>query len=239
VIAAIAVVIPARDESELVGRCLDSVLAAKARLEKKHGDVCVSVTVVADRCTDDTADVARAYPGVTVVQIDAGNVGMARATGAMLAIEASDALPHDVWIASTDADSAVPPGWLIEQMRLARRGAAVVLGTVRPDVDDLSTEQASAWAAVHTPATSVGEVHGANLGLRADVYLAAGGFPGIAEHEDAALVDRCASAGAEIVATGRCEVATSGRQVGRTPGGFARYLRDDLLRSHDFANPAL
>jgi glycosyltransferase involved in cell wall biosynthesis len=239
VIAAIAVVIPARDESELVGRCLESVLVAKARLEKRHAGVSVSVMLVADRCTDDTAGVARAHPGVTVVQIEAGNVGVARATGAMLAIESSDRVPDHIWIASTDADSAVPPGWLIEQVRLARRGAAVVLGTVRPDADDLSAEQASAWAAVHTPATRVGEVHGANLGVRADVYLAAGGFPGIAEHEDVALVDRCADLGAEIVATGRSEVATSGRQVGRTPGGFARYLRDDLLRSHDFANPAL
>jgi len=239
VIRSIAVVIPARDESELVGRCLDSVLAAKAHLQKHQRRVAVSVTVVADRCTDDTADVARRYPGVTVVEIDAGNVGVARATGVMLALESSGLLPSDVWIANTDADSAVPPGWLLEQSRLARHGAGVVLGSVCPDFDDLSAEQASAWRATHSAAADGGEVHGANLGVRADVYLAVGGFPGIAEHEDVALVERCSAGGAEIVATDRCEVATSGRQVGRTPGGFARYLRDDLLLPPVFANPAL
>ena len=228
-IGTVAVVIPARDESELVGRCLESVLAAKDRV---GSDVAVSITVVADQCTDDTAEVARRYPGVTVVEIGAGNVGLARATGVMLALESSGRLPDQVWIASTDADSVVPVDWLLEQVRLARRGAGVVLGTVRPDFDDLDAEQAVAWTALHTGDSALGEVHGANLGVRADVYLAVGGFPGLAEHEDVTFVERCAALGAEIVATDRCEVTTSGRQIGRTPGGFARYLRDDLLPNH-------
>jgi hypothetical protein len=37
-----------------------------------------------------------------------------------------------------------------------------------------------------------------------------------------------------MVATARCEVTTSGRPVGRTPGGYARYLTTELL-----ADPAL
>lgn len=235
-IGAIAVVIPARDETELIGRCLESVLAAKREVA---ADIAVSITVVADRCTDDTADVARRYPGVTVVEIDAGNVGVARATGVMLALEGNAVLPDRVWIASTDADSAVPAGWLLEQARLARRGAGVMLGTVRPDFDDLDDEQARAWAVLHTGERALGEVHGANLGVRADVYLAVGGFPGLAEHEDVAFVDHCSALGATITASDRCEVTTSGRQIGRTPGGFARYLRDDLRNPQAMANPAL
>jgi hypothetical protein len=152
----------------------------------------------------------------------------------MLALEASGHLPDSVWIANTDADSAVPPGWLLEQARLARDGADVVLGTVSPDVDDLDDDQARAWLNRHSGDRALGEVHGANLGMRADLYLAVGGFPALAEHEDVAFVERCAARGAEIVASDSCEVTTSGRRVGRTPGGFARYLRDDLL-----ANPAL
>ena len=232
-IGAIAVVIPARDESELIGRCLESVLAAKRVVEQTR-QVAVLVTVVADRCTDDTADVARAFQGVTVVEIDAGNVGVARATGVLLSLEASGLLPDGVWIASTDADSAVPSGWLLEHNRLAAEGAGVVLGTVRPDRADLTTEQAHAWASLHSGESTAGEVHGANLGVRADVYLAAGGFPGLPEHEDVTFVERCTAIGATIAATDRCEVTTSGRQVGRTPGGFARYLRDDLI-----SDPAL
>ncbi|GAB3606259.1 glycosyltransferase family A protein [Conyzicola nivalis] len=233
-IEAITVVIPARDESELIGRCLESVLTAKTAAESRWHAPRLSIVVVADRCTDDTANVARGFDGVSVIEIDAANVGLARATGVMLALESSGLLPQHVWIASTDADSAVPRDWLTEQTRLARSGADVVLGTVRPDLDDLSDAQALAWATAHGRGASVGEVHGANLGVRADVYLAAGGFAGLAEHEDVDFVERCAALDADIVATGACEVTTSGRQVGRTPGGFARYLRDDLL-----TNPAL
>jgi glycosyltransferase involved in cell wall biosynthesis len=230
---AIVVVIPARDEGELIGRCLESVLAAEAAIRSRRNAPRVSIVVVADRCTDDTADVARGFEGVTVIEIDAANVGAARATGVLLALESSGLLPDRVWIASTDADSRVPRAWLTEQARLARAGADVVLGTVSPDLDDLDIAQARAWSAAHGRGASVGEVHGANLGVRADVYLAAGGFAPLAEHEDIDFVERCSAFGAAIVATGGCEVTTSGRQVGRTPGGFARYLRDDLM-----TNPA-
>jgi glycosyltransferase involved in cell wall biosynthesis len=235
----IAVVIPARDESDLIGRCLASVLAARTVIGSQRHAPTVSVVVVADRCTDDTASVARRFDGVTVVEIDAGNVGIARATGVLLALESSGPAPTGVWIASTDADSVVPDGWLAEQAAFARRGAGVVLGTVRPDFADLTAEQAAAWTELHSAADSVGEVHGANLGVRGDIYLAVGGFPGLPEHEDVGFVERCVALGAQIAATDRCEVTTSGRQVGRTPGGFARYLRDDLVQSDSFANPAL
>ena len=56
-IAHVAVVVPAHDEGALIGRCLASVRRALA-----HPAVAVldrRVVVVADRCADDTAAVAR------------------------------------------------------------------------------------------------------------------------------------------------------------------------------------
>jgi len=227
------VVIPARDEQALVARCLSSVIAAGRYLRSRHPAIGVSIVLVADDCTDDTSLIARGFDDVSVIDIDAGNVGVARATGVHAALAAVSVPTSEVWIANTDADSVVPRRWLVEQLRQARHGADLVVGTVRPEFADLTEEQVRAWSARRTAAPN-GHVHGANLGVGADVYLAAGGFEPIAEHEDVGLAERCVRAGATMVATARCEVTTSGRPVGRTPGGYASYLTTDLL-----ADPAL
>ena len=224
----IAVVIPARDEEPLVGRCLESVLDARRLTEARLPGVRVIVVVVADSCTDATAAVARAVEGVTVVETDAANVGLARSIGVETAVALAGGA-DGLWIANTDADSVVPRRWLLEQVRLARLGTDIVVGTVRPEFADLSPEQVRAWRATHPRGRANGHVHGANLGLRATAYLAAGGFPHLAEHEDVELVERCLLAGATSTATARCEVVTSGRQYGRTPGGYARHLRTELV----------
>ncbi|WP_418276584.1 hypothetical protein ACNHYB_01350 [Isoptericola jiangsuensis] len=72
-------------------------------------------------------------------------------------------------------------------------------------------------------------MHGANLGIRASVYRAAGGFAPIPEHEDVAIVAAARTLGARIVPDAAAEVLTSARLVGRTPGGYARHLREDLV----------
>ncbi|WP_375342621.1 glycosyltransferase, partial [Clavibacter lycopersici] len=64
-IRAVTVVIPARDEEELVGRCLASVGVAAARA--RVAGVRVRVILVADDCRDRTAEVARAA-GVEVIE---------------------------------------------------------------------------------------------------------------------------------------------------------------------------
>jgi glycosyltransferase involved in cell wall biosynthesis len=209
----VAVVVPARDEGELIERCLASI-----------GDQ--RVIVVADSCRDNTAEIARRC-GAEVLEIDEANVGLARALGAEAALRD----PGVDWIACTDADSVVPPNWLSVQRQLADEGADVVVGTVRPDFADLTDAQIRAWAATHPAGHANGHVHGANLGLRAAAYLSVGGFAPVVEHEDNDLVARLAAAGFTITPTAAIEVMTSGRTFGRTPGGYARYLRDDLISS--------
>ena len=130
-----------------------------------------------------------------------------------------------VWIANTDADSAVPPNWIVAQCDLAAAGADVFIGTVRPDFSDLSRRHQRHWLRTHSSGTPNGHVHGASLGIRADVYVAAGGFGSVDEHEDVELVQRCRLLGARVRASDSAEVLTSGRLVGRTPGGYADYLR--------------
>jgi hypothetical protein len=69
-------------------------------------------------------------------------------------------------------------------------------------------------------------VHGANLGVRASTYLAAGGFPPEPAHEDRLLVDRVSTlADAVAIATIGAPVRTSDRLDGRVRRGVSSDLR--------------
>jgi len=80
-----------------------------------------------------------------------------------------------LWLANTDADSVVPRDWLIRMVDAADAGVQVVLGTVAPDVELPQTLRA-AWIARHQLHDGHPHIHGANLGIRADTYLALGGW---------------------------------------------------------------
>lgn len=234
-IRSVAIVIPARNEQQLIARCLRSIDAAIAETRRALGDDGPHIiTVVAvDSSTDDTEAIARSFPGVSVLTLAARSVGSARRAGADLALDALDLYTHGdpsrIWIANTDADSAVPPTWLLTQLTLAECGADVMIGTVRPDFADLTPRHVDAWLATHTPGEAKGHIHGANLGLRASLYQRAGRFQPLDEHEDVDLVGRLRALDARIVPSAAAEVLTSGRQAGRTPGGYAGYLRTELV----------
>ncbi|GAA4664725.1 glycosyltransferase family 2 protein [Frondihabitans cladoniiphilus] len=228
-VSALVVVVPARNEEGLIGRCLVAMAAAVRRLEVEHPRVAVRFVVVADACTDSTVDLCRDVAGLDLVVSGLGRVGAARALGVSHGLQALGTIePDRVWIANTDADSAVPSNWLTVQVALAAQGADGMIGTVRPDPADLSVEEDERWLATHERGRPNGHVHGANLGVRASAYLNAGGFDAVPEHEDNRLVDRLRAEGAVLVASDEAEVLTSGRRVGRTPGGYAEYLAVNL-----------
>lgn len=228
----VVVAIPVRDEEALLGRCLQSVVVAADELARVRG-LHARVVVVLDSCRDGSEAVARTFP-VDVRSIDARSVGAARALAVARGLAGSSVARDRTWIACTDADSKVPAHWLTSQVDLADEGADVVVGTVRPDPADLSADQLRAWSATREPGRPNGHVHGANLGVRADAYERVGGFGLQPEHEDVDLVARIRACGdACVVASDDADVLTSGRPVGRTPGGYARYVRTTLLRSLD------
>jgi len=233
--AAIGVVIPARDEAARIDRCLAAVTASAAHLRWSAGPVEVRVVVVADSCTDRTVDrLAGWADGVRTVVTDAGRVGAARAAGvgAILGSLAADGVPAErSWIANTDADSVVPAEWLATHWSAAGRGCALLLGTVRPDPGELDPVTRGRWYLRHQLVDGHSHVHGANLGVRGDWYLAAGGFPDVAGDEDVALAQAVGAAGGVVERTGAAPVLTSARVVGRAPGGMAGYLRRLVLGS--------
>ena len=216
----VGVVIPAKDEQELIGRCVVAVLAAARAV----APIPVQTIVVTDRCSDQTAEIARGH-GVEVVPSLGTGVGAARRTGVELLARRATArgVRHDrVWVATTDADSAVPSHWLTAHLTEAARGGRLVVGRVAPDPRDLDPVLLAAWHERHPP-TGGQHVHGANLAFRLDCYQVAGGFPDLALHEDQVLVSRLRSAGVPI--SPGPEVLTSARRWGRVDGGFASYLR--------------
>ncbi|WP_223878547.1 glycosyltransferase [Microbacterium radiodurans] len=225
----VAVVVPVHDEAALLGECLTAIARAVEEARRTRPGIRVVTVVVLDACTDASEEIALSSP-VEIVRIAARNVGTARRVGVSAALEAlGDPAPGETWVSTTDGDSAVPSSWLSHQLELAADGADVVLGTVRPDFADLTPEHAAHWTATHPRGLPAGNVHGANLGLRADVYLAAGQFADLDEHEDVALVRAARAAGARVEVTDENEVVTSGRFIGKTPGGYAAFVR----RTHE------
>jgi glycosyltransferase involved in cell wall biosynthesis len=216
------VVVPAHDEAELLPACL-----AALRSAADVAGVPVRLLVVADACTDATAAVAAAA-GAEVIRIRARNVGAARAAGmARLLGRTGGTDPAAMWLATTDADTVVPPGWLRRQLSYADQGWDVVLGTVtvtdwagHPPHAPAVFEARYAFGAGPHP-----HVHGANLGIRASAYLAAGGFRPLPTAEDHALLAAATEAGCQVLQAADITVETSARRQARAPRGFSHALR--------------
>jgi glycosyltransferase involved in cell wall biosynthesis len=226
----ICVLIPARNEEELLSRCLRSVLAAKTPLEHS---VMTDIVVAADSSTDQTIRIAASVLQAqgTVLNTNAGNVGTARRLAARLALRRYGGCLRRCWLANTDADCVVPAYWLIEQLRLAKEGIEAVAGTISVDsFEEHDPQVPSRFRSSYVVAIdgSHSHVHGANLGVRADAYLRAGGWADLRTAEDHDLWRRLSLAGAAMHSTKLIEVVTSGRRVGRAPHGFA-----DALAAHN------
>jgi glycosyltransferase involved in cell wall biosynthesis len=227
----IGVCVPARNEAGGIVPCLHALSRAASYVPCP-----VIVVVVADACTDDTAERAQwaaATDGlaVQVVQLEARSVGAARAAGLAALIEELGVV--GTWLATTDADSTVPVDWLAGQLRHRRAGADLVVGTVA--VADWSAHPSQLRSHLldaygRHAVGKHGHVHGANLGLSAAAYQRLGGFAPVTAHEDVLLVDAAHRYGMTISWAEDIPVSTSARLVGRTPAGFAHYLSEASQR---------
>ena len=214
----VGVVVPVANEEKRLPTCLDALDAARAAVTPR---LTVRIVVVLDDCTDGSDAIAHARHHVEVLTVRLGRVGAVRAAGVRHLLRSVP--PGQLWVANTDADSAVPADWLSGMIDLTA-SADLVLGTVVPG-PGLADAVHRRWHARHTLRDGHHHVHGANFGIRADTYLAAGGWPDVASGEDELLAARTLATGARIVRTGALPVVTSTRLVGRAPRGFSSYLR--------------
>lgn len=93
-------VIPAYNEEDLIGKCLDSIL--KQTTNMAPGEI--EIIVVNNASTDRTREVASSFPGVIIV--DEPQKGIVHARHAGFLTSSGDL------IANIDADAMLTPGWI-------------------------------------------------------------------------------------------------------------------------------
>jgi glycosyltransferase involved in cell wall biosynthesis len=221
----VGIVVPARDEEERIGACLRAVAAAVRRCG------CPAITcVVADRCTDATAERARAAGADVVVGNDVPRlVAEVRNQGFRHVRGRLGAVGEQTWLLSTDADTVVPPTWVLDQLRYAASGADAVAGAV--DLDDPHVlppdvlTRYNALVARRVAGSTHGHAYAANLGVRGSAFQRVGGFPAVACGEEHALLVRLRGAGLRVVSPTDVRARTSARREGRARGGLADLLR--------------
>jgi len=224
----IAVVVPVRNEEQLLDSALAHICAAMDRVAAR-GRLRARLVVVLDDCTDGSNNIAAAATAadgrISTISTGARCVGAARALGVSKAL--ADVAPpslHRWWIANTDADTRVPPDWLDLFAEAADDGADALAGTVEPDSAELGPARFAAWRAAHSSTEGHPHIHGANLGVRASAYLQAGGFAPVSCDEDVRLVAALRAHGARVRSSSSPTVITSARLRGRLDHGFADYL---------------
>jgi glycosyltransferase involved in cell wall biosynthesis len=211
----IGIVIPAHNEEATLHACLRAVRKAASHAQLQ-GEA-VRIVVVLDSCSDASEAIARRHP-VRLLPLQVGNVGVARHHGARSLIAEGAR-----WLAFTDADTLVSPDWLAAQLHLK---AEAVCGTVTPDSwHDHPPEVQQRFARHYRDQDGHDHIHGANLGVSAEAYVRAGGFPPLRCHEDVALVQALQGIGARIAWSAQVRVVTSTRQQSKARGGFGDTLR--------------
>lgn len=168
---AISVVIPALNEEREIGECLKS-LACQTYSE-------FEVIVVDNGSTDATASIAQAYGAQVIEELGRG-IARARQAGFVAA--------RGEVIASTDADTVVPPDWVerIHQAFEENPTVCGVFGPLRlkrgsssvPRINRLIPYIESIIRSYHRGTARFGLPHffGANFAVRRDTFLRTHGF---------------------------------------------------------------
>ncbi len=197
----VSVIVPARDEEGCIARCLDSILVGdypKDRFE---------VIVVDDLSEDRTAAVVRAVMQRVNARVPVLADGTAEAEPALervrlfqmpenldrarahkkRAITKGIAHARGEVILTTDADCALPSGWIRAMVGSFDAGTALVSGPALYPVGETAASRVQALEFLGLNAVGAGAIgagrpnlaNGANIAYRKDVFDALGGFDGI------------------------------------------------------------
>jgi glucosyl-3-phosphoglycerate synthase len=233
------VVVPARDEEELIAACLRA-LATQTRVEPHEYEV----LLVLDRCTDASGErakeVADAHPRLRLHSLEgpglgsghARRAGMEAACGRLMGLGRTEGL-----IASTDADTVVARDWLSAQLDAAERGARAIGGRIELGEGSLS-QSVVRWHAERgrtrhqeiladpgrVGAAEHWQFSGASLALTAETYAQVGGLEPRATLEDERLEQVLREQNVPIERLLSVRATTSSRLMGRASQGLAHDL---------------
>jgi hypothetical protein len=153
-----AIAIPARNEADRIGGCLEALARQRDALGGRLDPCRLAVVLLLNNCSDATLAVARAAGSRTgldllLLAVDlpppAAHVGWARrlamdaAASLLLTARPSASLlltarPEAGVILSTDADSRVTPNWVAANLAAVRQGADLVAGVVEGEPGELA-----------------------------------------------------------------------------------------------------
>lgn len=217
----VSVVIPAHNEEQFIAKALQSLT------EQKFTDF--ELIVVDNDSTDKTAEIAEQF-GAKVIHEHQRGVGVARQTGFLAA--------KGEIIATTDADTILPPDWLariVEEFQKDKK--LVAFGGLYTLYSGPFTARITLFYFAH-PAWFLDKVFsggwglpGVNFSVRKDAFLQVGGFKtNLTLGEDAEISRRLKHVG-RVWLDPRFRVQTSGRRYrGGLIAGVMAYIPNGIMR---------
>lgn len=244
------VAVPAKNEARRIGRALEA-------LGRLHGETRAScrLVVLANNCTDATAEVARraarGLPFLTeVIEVqfapEQAHVGQARAQAVALAAAHLADCPEGL-LATTDADTLVAPDWARRMRAALGAGADLVAGRIltlpeerrrmpaalrRLQLQDAAYQLLASQLISrldpqpHDPWPRHHQHFGASLGLKLSAWRQLGGWPAARCLEDLALVHAAGRLDLRLRHCPQVRVWTSARVGGRVDLGLSSQLRE-------------
>lgn len=184
----LTVIVPARNEEDVLAACLKSLVSQSEDIFQLGSDW--ELIVVDDHSTDRTAEIARGFAGVTVMEASTLQQGW---TGKNNAVWTAAQRARGKWLLFTDADSLHEPGDLRRAMHEAERHKVGMLSySPRQIVSGLAQrslmplvfcELALAYppAKVSDPALHIAAANGQFLLVEREAYRRLGGHASVAE----------------------------------------------------------
>ena len=210
---AVSVIIPARNEEDSLGACLQSLMSQNVSQYESQNDsrqdLAFEIIVVDDHSTDRTREIAKSFPGVRI--IDAGPLP-AGWTGKNNAVIVGARAARGEWLLFTDADTIHLPGSLARSLKEAkRRGAALLSYSPEQIVETfwekavmpvIFAELAASYrpSQVSDPNSPAAAANGQYILITREAYDAIGGHTAIAGNllEDVALARAVKRSGRKI-----------------------------------------